>query len=566
MKMVQGLRMFLGLCVGALALYSAQLNTSALVGAQSCQYVLGFATLHDLIPDVVGPCVTDQTYDAQGNASQQTANGVLTWRKADNWTGFSNGPMTWVNGPNGVQSRLSTQRFAWESNPESLPIVGGGSDGSTETAQAYLDDRSDAVALMTSFVNALNHKEYLRAYSYWEPAATQRPSYAAFKAGYADTQSVRLITGVVREGVAAGNLYAAVPAVLVAVTTGGATQTFVACYFLHLAQPAIQGVPPFQPWGIQAAQVKLLSDNVDTASSIRQVCSPQDGSPASPQQPADPNDVSANRYLDDRSTAQELVRSFVNALNRHEYVRAYSYWRSDAAQLQPFDQFQQGYANTQAVQLTLGAVSSDAGAGQLYYSVPVILVSQMADGAQETFAGCYVLHLSQPAIQDTPPFQPLAIQSANVRQITGPSSVPPVNQGCAGGAEAAELTPTPAPVTSTLDLLNTHWKLVSFGGLGGEIPVVEGSTVTLNFDADGQVGGTAGCNSYGGMVSVNGDAITFSQVFSTLMACIDENVTQQETNYLKALEAATRFALTSEGLTITYNNGAATLNFVASSE
>ena len=51
------------------------------------------------------------------------AKGLLVWRKADNHTAFTDGYRTWVDGPKGVQKRLNTQRFAWEANPEDLPLA-----------------------------------------------------------------------------------------------------------------------------------------------------------------------------------------------------------------------------------------------------------------------------------------------------------------------------------------------------------------------------------------------------------------------------------------------------------
>ena len=35
-------------------------------------------------------------------------------RKADNWTAFTDGYRTWINGPNGLEQRLNTERFEWE--------------------------------------------------------------------------------------------------------------------------------------------------------------------------------------------------------------------------------------------------------------------------------------------------------------------------------------------------------------------------------------------------------------------------------------------------------------------
>ncbi len=82
----------------------------------TCQFVLGFATLHRLIPNIVGNCVTDETHGSNGDGLQRTVNGLMVWRKADNFTAFTDGFRTWVNGPSGIQMRLNTQRFDFEKN------------------------------------------------------------------------------------------------------------------------------------------------------------------------------------------------------------------------------------------------------------------------------------------------------------------------------------------------------------------------------------------------------------------------------------------------------------------
>ncbi|MFI5267746.1 MAG: WD40/YVTN/BNR-like repeat-containing protein [Chloroflexota bacterium] len=91
--------------------------------AGPCQFVLGFATLQSLATADVGTCTDSQAYAANGDAQQHTSNGLLAWRKADNWTAFTNGYRTWINGPSGLVKRLNTQRYSWEANPDSLPIV-----------------------------------------------------------------------------------------------------------------------------------------------------------------------------------------------------------------------------------------------------------------------------------------------------------------------------------------------------------------------------------------------------------------------------------------------------------
>jgi hypothetical protein len=84
--------------------------------AANCQFVLGFKVIHDQIPIVVGDCVDNESHNpVNGDALQHTSTGgLLVWRKSDNWTAFTDGYHTWVNGPNGLQERLNTERFPFE--------------------------------------------------------------------------------------------------------------------------------------------------------------------------------------------------------------------------------------------------------------------------------------------------------------------------------------------------------------------------------------------------------------------------------------------------------------------
>ncbi len=123
-------------------------------------------------------------------------------------------------------------------------------------------------------------------------------------------------------------------------------------------------------------------------------------------------------YLDDRSSAESVVRSLFNAINSRHYLRAYSYWEPDAEGLPPFEEFEQSFAQTGYVELFhIGEVVTDSGAGQQYFAVPYIISVTNTDESVEAFAGCYLMHLSNPAIQATPPFQPLAIRAAAIRQM-----------------------------------------------------------------------------------------------------------------------------------------------------
>lgn len=116
-------------------------------------------------------------------------------------------------------------------------------------------------------------------------------------------------------------------------------------------------------------------------------------------------------------------------------------------------------------------------------------------------------------------------------------------------------------------LVGTVWELISIGTSDAITSVIGDAQLSLTLDEMGRISGNGGCNGFGGSYSVNGDAITFSEVISTLIACLDDAVTQQESTYFAALNAAVRYDIDGGKLTVWYGeNGTNTLNFVAARE
>jgi hypothetical protein len=117
--------------------------------AADCQFILGFKTIHDLIPDKVGACKTNEYHNPQnGDGLQETVawhgkGGLLVWRKADNWTAYTDGSRTWVNGPNGLQERSNDERFPWEGdNKPAQPPAPTATAVPNPTAHDYFVQRS----------------------------------------------------------------------------------------------------------------------------------------------------------------------------------------------------------------------------------------------------------------------------------------------------------------------------------------------------------------------------------------------------------------------------------------
>ncbi|HJW48537.1 MAG TPA: hypothetical protein VJ726_03880 [Candidatus Limnocylindria bacterium] len=301
------------------------------------------------------------------------------------------------------------------------PTAGSGTTAApsaSPTVIAYLDDRSSPEQLIRSYYDAIGRRQHLRAYSYWE-ASNSLPSYDAFAKGFADTSAVHVELGIVGGGTAAGQLYWSVPAAVFS-TTSGASQTFVGCYTLHLSRPEIQAAPPFRGIAIQAAQLTSVSTPAAARSGLTTACGSANATPLPWGAPG--SAIDATHYVDDRSGAEETIRSLYNAVNRKEYARAYSYWEPGASGLSAFTAFAASYANTKSVTLLSRAGASDVGAGQLYFSVPVVLTVAGLDGSATTFSGCYKLHLGSPNAQATPPYQPLGIQSARITQAAAGSN------------------------------------------------------------------------------------------------------------------------------------------------
>jgi hypothetical protein len=274
--------------------------------------------------------------------------------------------------------------------------------------------------VIESYYNAINRHEFLRAYSYWEPnaAAENLLPYEEFARGYAGTQSVSVTLGSITGDVGAGQLYYYVPVVLEATTTDGGSQTFAGCYGLHIGRPDVQAAPPYHPLAIEKASIDEVAAGGDDAGLLTRACADEAGQ-------ATPGSLTSDglEYRDDRGSPEAVLASLYNAISRHEYARAYSYWEAGAEGLPPFDAFADGYARTESVTLTSGKAQTGAAAGNLYFSVPVALVARLTDGSTQTFAGCYVLHLSQPANQATPPFRPLAIQSGALEQVANDADI-----------------------------------------------------------------------------------------------------------------------------------------------
>lgn len=104
---------------------------------------------------------------------------------------------------------------------------------------------------------------------------------------------------------------------------------------------------------------------------------------------------------------------------------------------------------------------------------------------------------------------------------------------------------------SNMRLTEIPWLLIE---LEGE-PPIPNTQITAEFDEEGRVGGTSGCNSYSTTYTVDGNRIKLGEeMIGTLMACPDP-VMEQERVYLEALGAAVTSEIVDNELTLFDTDG-----------
>jgi len=111
-------------------------------------------------------------------------------------------------------------------------------------------------------------------------------------------------------------------------------------------------------------------------------------------------------------------------------------------------------------------------------------------------------------------------------------------------ADSGGVAEPAAPQLPVSSATGIEFQVVSFGPVGAEQPVLEGTTITALF-SETEVSGSAGCNTYVGTMTPVNDFFTVGPIVTTRMAC-DEATMQQEKAFLAALEGTAGYQWGSE--------------------
>jgi len=159
------------------------------------EFRLGFKALADRIPDIAGQPLENEHYDINGDSLQRTTTGLMVWRKADNWTAFTDGARTWVNGPNGVQDRPKDSRFPWEHDDlarETSPVPGGGQT----SFPASVASPADGYPKVNVHPSSSPAVDWSVAPIFWFGRATEHDNYVDVRVAY-DSQNLYLNAAIV---------------------------------------------------------------------------------------------------------------------------------------------------------------------------------------------------------------------------------------------------------------------------------------------------------------------------------------------------------------------------------
>lgn len=115
---------------------------------------------------------------------------------------------------------------------------------------------------------------------------------------------------------------------------------------------------------------------------------------------------------------------------------------------------------------------------------------------------------------------------------------------------------------SSSPLYNTKWSLKKIHNNGNE--EIVNTKAFIRFDKEkGSAGGNGSCNGFGSTATINGDKVSFKNIFSTKMYC--EHVQQVESKFLGSLEKVTRYEIKDKSLLL-YSDKVLLLEFIAQEE
>jgi len=129
-----------------------------------------------------------------------------------------------------------------------------------------------------------------------------------------------------------------------------------------------------------------------------------------------------------------------------------------------------------------------------------------------------------------------------------------------GSTVTQTVTINVVPAAPENPLNGTAWQVTGYNTGGAVSSPIVGTTLTARFDAE-QISGNAGCNDYFGPYYVSGTNIAFGPLGASQKSC-EDNVMQQERDYLAAIQSAATFRFDGNKLELRRADGALAATYI----
>ena len=117
-------------------------------------------------------------------------------------------------------------------------------------------------------------------------------------------------------------------------------------------------------------------------------------------------------------------------------------------------------------------------------------------------------------------------------------------------AENSNPLPQKADLVNIGQVIGQQWVLQAYGRIGSERETILKTEITLQFMTD-RISGSGGCNRYFSSYQGKDGKLSIQSVASTKMFCaIPEGTMQQEQEYFKALQAVTKYHISTNKQTL----------------
>jgi heat shock protein HslJ len=160
---------------------------------------------------------------------------------------------------------------------------------------------------------------------------------------------------------------------------------------------------------------------------------------------------------------------------------------------------------------------------------------------------------------------PGSIPTPTLQSTLSPTTEPPRSTSAipatattAGGSNISPIATTASPSKPAfVNISGVEWHLQAYKTETNTLaPPLNDTKITAFFSADGKITGKSGCNFYTGDYQFDQNSnVTIKELASTAMACLQNQIMEQENIYLKDLRSATSFEVVGGNLNLEDQNG-----------